>query len=1187
MRIKFLFVAICCTVVTAFARPLYEGDESNKQIALDSLSAVITTVESFITKEAGFSGGELIELQTNYANKPNFIWCNEAERNEGPIINLIDGDPKTYFYSCYSSTIEPVHWLQINLDSPLEKFDFSYHTRQNINENFPQAIEVMGSNDGTTFTSIKTFEGLPQTPDARWESGLVVASQQYTYLRFVVTAPRVFFHMAEFAIKTETVISEKYRPYLGYLNNLRQLCNEAKAVNNENENVEAEDIFALAEKLKAYYAIKDDVVNDSITDYGLLGNLVWKLKENEVTISGRGAMPEKSTVEYPWYKHYSSINRVVIGDDITNVAKKAFYSVNYENLVCITLGKSIRSIDEYALRNPNGGNLKVVSKSPIPPVITSYSFSNVCVVYVPEGSGALYRESDWGEKFIVEGEGVTINATLTEPGTLGDKILEQIENFKDVNNLLIKGAINSDDIYIIQNSLTSLVSIDMSGVPVKNLQSSMFSGRTRLQKVVLPNTLEYISGSMFNNCSMLEEVKIPSSVTSIESYAFNNCYSLRNIVLHEGITDIGTGVFEYCKSLKEVKIPSTLHTIGTYTFMDCHLLKNVEFSEGLTEIGEMAFSDCAIEKLKFPSTLRTIKSSAFSRNKSLKEIEFNEGLHRINNECFNYCDALTEVTLPSSLVFTVGALFYSCNNLKKITSLSVVPPYITQTLLHNDYIDGCELYVPAISLNVYKQTEYWDKFPTIKQIDYLPQNITVLGDYRLTLPDNLPLDYKPNVSLLMESSYNCGALTVKGSNTLNASSFNTIWDYYDGRYCSLINNAVVRADSVSVDIYVRNNRWVFITLPFDVRVSDIEPTSEGTTNFVVRRYDGELRAAGKVDSTWIRMAADDILKAGEGYILQASRYVGTNSQSASNLRFNAVKNAHKNKIFTNEDETIVLNEYQSEFMHHRSWNLIGNPYPCYYDTRFIDFSSPITVWDAGNNTYAAYSLIDDSYILLPGEAFFVQCPVNNKNIIFNKEGRQTDSNVRTMEFAAHAKATEMSAMRTVINITISDGTNCDKTRVVINDNAEMHYEMEKDASKFMSSNVAVPQIYTVNDGIGYSINERPLDAGKVKLNTIINADGVYTIALADIPDECTVCLLDNKTGAKVQLTEKEYSFYGTAGENPERFMLIVDLQGKTGIHDINADDNDNEDVYNLHGIKITRPLQKGIYIKKGKKIIVK
>ena len=192
-----------------------------------------------------------------------------------------------------------------------------------------------------------------------------------------------------------------------------------------------------------------------------------------------------------------------------------------------------------------------------------------------------------------------------------------------------------------------------------------------------------------------------------------------------------------------------------------------------------------------------------------------------------------------------------------------------------------------------------------------------------------------------------------------------------------------------------------------------------------------------------------------------------------------------------------------------------------------------------------------------------------------------------MEFAAHAKATEMSAMRTVINITISDGTNCDKTRVVINDNAEMHYEMEKDASKFMSSNAAVPQIYTVNDGIGYSINERPLDAGKVKLNTIINADGVYTIALADIPDKCTVCLLDNKTGAKVQLTEKEYSFYGTAGENPERFMLIVDLQGKTGIHDINADDNDNEDVYNLHGIKITRPLQKGIYIKKGKKIIVK
>ncbi|MBR5276571.1 MAG: leucine-rich repeat protein [Bacteroidaceae bacterium] len=1175
--------------ISGYASPSYESSDADKQEALETLRTVIATVDSFIVYEAGFQGGEKLELQTNYANKTNFLWCNEAERDEGPIINLIDGNPATYFHSCWTSTIEPVHWIQVNLDTAIERFDFNYHTRQDADANFPQAIEVMGSNDGATFTTIKTFnENLPQEPDKRWESGVVAASQPYNYLRFVVTAPSIFFHMAEFAIYTETIISDKYRPHLGYLNNLRDVKKEADAIYSNSENVAAEDIIVIAEKLKAYYALKDNVIKGEIADYGIIDNLVWKLENNEITISGKGDIPElDNSSDYPWYKHKNSICSVVLDDNITGIYDYAFY--NYDNLVKITFGKNVQTVGEYAFWHSS--KLKVTFKSTVPPNLENYcfDFSKTCITYIPDGCGEAYQATGWG-LFYVEGEGITINATLTEAGTLGDNILAQIENFKDVNNLVITGPINSDDIYIIQNSLTGLVSLDMAGVPVTSLNDYMFEGRHRLQKIVLPSTLKSISNYMFRYCYMLDEIVLPQSVTTIGYYAFYDCYSLRNIDIHEGVTSLGYDAFEYCKTLKSVKLPSTLTTIQGSTFRNCEQLKKVQFSEGLNKINSYAFSNCALDTLVLPSTIQYLGSSAFGGNDFLKRVELNEGLYEMDGPVFSGCDALTEITLPSSLVLADGssALFHNCTNLKKVTCLSVEPPYIEAAVKSN--LDGCELYVPSISLNVYKQTQYWDAFPTIKPIDYLPQNITILGNHRLALPDNLPVDYNPNVNLLVGyngNSWSCGALKITGDKEFNASSFNTVWDNYNDRYCSLVNGSIMRADNSIIDMNVRTNKWIFFTLPFDVKVSEIEPTSDGTTNFIIRRYDGQLRADGQLDATWVKMAADDILKAGEGYILQASRYVGTTSQSESNFRFKAMDNANKNKIFANGDETVILNEYSSEFMHNRSWNLIGNPYPCYYDTRYIDFSSPITVWNASDQTYSAYSLTDDSYILLPGQAFFVQCPVGNKKMVFDEEGRQTDKVVRTIESADYAETSGTPVKRTVINLTISDGANKDRTRVVINNKAAMQYEIEKDASKFMSNNVAVPQIYTVNDGVNYSINERPLGNGKVELNTIINSDGTYTIALAGIPQECTVCLLDKKTGAKVSLNETEYSFNACAGEDVERFSLLIDGLGTTGIDAIDTDSSDDGDIYSIHGIKVEKPTQKGIYIQKGKKIIVK
>ena len=619
---------------------------------------------------------------------------------------------------------------------------------------------------------------------------------------------------------------------------------------------------------------------------------------------------------------------------------------------------------------------------------------------------------------------LTVNVDV--PGAMGDSILSKVENFSDVLSLKLSGTLNDADISTIQSRLMNLREIDMTDVKMEMLPNHLFHQHHSLLKVFLPKSLKSIGEAAFYQCYGINYIEFPSSLTTINRYSFSECDNLQEVILPEGFNSLGEQAFYSCDNNKYVKLPSTLTSINSFAFYYNLNLRNIDFAEGLTHIYNGAFYECrTLNNLKFPSTLYYIGNDAFAYNSSLSSIAFNEGLYQIADNAFYDCDALTEVTLPSSLVLANASPFDYCDNLRKVTCLSIEPPYMTDQIPYGLSMEGRELYVPALSINVYKQTTGWDRFPTINPIDYLPENIAVRTELHLTLPENIPSDYKPNVDLLHAVEPQYGCLTVNGLGTLSMSSFRMYYDhnlqynYYDRNlnYCSLVNNSHLRADRVTIDIVPRNDRWIFLTLPFDVKMSDIEAYGDGTTNWVVRKYDGQKRANGETADTWVKLDSNDVLNAGEGYILQSSRYIGNNWQDASLFHMNAVNNTNKNNIFRTTDVIVTLNEYESEFAHNRSWNLIGNPYPCYYDTRFMDFEAPITVWNMRSSTYEAYSPSDDSYILCPGEAFFVQRPVANGNIVFSKDGRQTNRDVRALESNARANiVSRNTATRTIINL---------------------------------------------------------------------------------------------------------------------------------------------------------------------------
>lgn len=791
---------------------------------------------------------------------------------------------------------------------------------------------------------------------------------------------------------------------------------------------------------------------------------------------------------------------------------------------------------------------------------------------------------------------VYLTIDVTEAGTLGYLILDRTANLTDVKGLRVSGKLNSTDFTTIKN-LTNLMELNMAETNVTTWGESQFYGMTSLEKVVLPNEMTSLNKYSFQGCTALNDVTLPPNLRVINTGAFENCNSLEQITFPETLENISANAFYNC-GMKEVTFPAALRKLGVESFYNQRNLKKVTFADGLTEISRDAFSGCSsLSELTLPSTLQTIGSSSFYECDALTRVELPEGLTTLGSYAFSYCDALEEVVLPSSLQ-SISYSFYSCRNLKKMTAKAIVPANANnRDIIGNGYEAQCTLTVPALSKAVYQLADKWTAF-NIVTADIMPENIYVVTDYRLTWPDELSLDYRPNVYV-----GSAAALTVSGNSTLSASNFVLNWDAYQARYNSkydsstgnyyydrdncyavLKNLATARADKVWINLKTRTNVWDFISLPFDVRVGDIIPMDDAATPFVIRKYDGEKRAQGMTGETWVNMTADDVLQAGQGYIWQSASTDG--NRDYNNFQIEAQQTVNKNNIFANEDLEIALNNYESDFEHNRSWNFIGNPFPAYYDIRAMKTTAPITVWNAYNGNYQAYSPQDDAYILNPGQAFFLQKPIDQESITFRKEGRQIDMEIRDIEEVV-VNNVPLTSNRSVFNLTLSGNDVKDQTRFVINPMTKMDYEASHDASKFMSTEESAIELYTVLDNVRYAINERPLFDGIVELGMQIKANGTYTLAL-DTKVMNEIYLIDRQTGEETRIDGTEgYSFYAEAGTIEGRFAIRIGDGETTGISIIGNNGLDKDaPIYNLNGQRVNANMR-GIYIQNGRKTVVK
>ena len=235
---------------------------------------------------------------------------------------------------------------------------------------------------------------------------------------------------------------------------------------------------------------------------------------------------------------------------------------------------------------------------------------------------------------------------------------------------------------------------------VTKVGNSAFANKSYLLSVILPNSVTEIGDKAFHYCS-INSLKIPNGVTSIGTEALNSCGNLTSITIPDGLTAIAEQCFAH-SGLTSIFIPENVTSIGKCAFLDCKGLTEITIPNNVTSIGNGAFSKC---------------SNLVSVN-SLGSITY------IDEYTFFDCAKLRNVTIPASVTSIGNSAFDRCSNLT-LYCKPTTPPTLDEFAFNPNITNPLSaIYVPAESVDFYKEAENWSKYATLISVEPTEDNVS-------------------------------------------------------------------------------------------------------------------------------------------------------------------------------------------------------------------------------------------------------------------------------------------------------------------------------------------------------------------------------------------------------------------------------------------------------------------------------
>ena len=436
----------------------------------------------------------------------------------------------------------------------------------------------------------------------------------------------------------------------------------------------------------------------------------------------------------------SGLTSVSIGNSVTSIGYNAFKECS--SLTSITMPDSVTSIDNSAFNNCTS-LASITVEATTPPKLGTSVFANTndCPIYVPCDSVNSYINSWPGLSARIKGIEpcnleMMVYVTYIDSSGLDDYVKYcddtdmYIPNSNSAETVTYGDCVTSIDNKAFENKY-NLKSVTISN-SVTSIGNNAFRNCSGLTSVSIGNSVTSIGESAFQYCYSLTSVTIPNSVTSLGTHVFNECRSITKLTIGSGITSIGASVFSGCRSITSVTIPDSVESIGDYAFDRCSSLTSITMPDSVTSIGGWAFNDCSgltsvaigngvtsigtnafsgctsLTSVTIPNSVTSIGGGAFRNCTRLTSVSIGNSVTSIGAWAFSECSGLTSIEIPYSVTSIGEDAFYKCRGLKSVTVNATTPPTLGESAL--DYTNGCPIYVPAASVDAYKNANYWSSY---------------------------------------------------------------------------------------------------------------------------------------------------------------------------------------------------------------------------------------------------------------------------------------------------------------------------------------------------------------------------------------------------------------------------------------------------------------------------------------------
>ncbi len=245
---------------------------------------------------------------------------------------------------------------------------------------------------------------------------------------------------------------------------------------------------------------------------------------------------------------------------------------------------------------------------------------------------------------------------------------------------------------------TNLESVTLSD-NITKIMAKTFYGCSSLKEVVLNESLSDIGQWAFEDCTSLESINIPKKLSYLSSDAFVGCSKLTAVTVDENNENFSSvdGIlfnkdktelicYPAGKQNKSYTIPSSVKEIGEVSFNENSYIEEVIIGDNVLKIGYCAFEDCAsLKKISLGNNVEIIESYAFDycafyNNKDNWEngvfyigkylisvdsdcegkFTVKEGTELIAIRAFEYCDEITDISIPDSVKYINYCAFEDC-----------------------------------------------------------------------------------------------------------------------------------------------------------------------------------------------------------------------------------------------------------------------------------------------------------------------------------------------------------------------------------------------------------------------------------------------------------------------------------------------------------------------------------------------